>query len=98
MSDVKVYASALSLFEVKRKLLKECAKKDFIERCIELMITSSIIIEVDEQVSLAAADYAEKFKLPAADAIIYTTALLHACTLITFDNDFRNLENVKVLK
>ena len=91
--------SSLSLFEIKRKLLKnkEIKKKE-IEEKLSFIKSKSTIIPLDEIIAEKAAEVAEEKDLGAADAIIYTTALLNNCTLLTLDNDFRDLENVQVLQ
>ena len=94
----RIHTSVLTLFEIKRKMIKAKDQDEFIRKTLEFIKNTSITIEINDTIAVTAAEYAEKFKLPAADSLIYATAKLNLCTLITFDNDFRNLENVKVLK
>jgi len=90
--------SVLSLFEIKRKLLrnKELRLKD-LEEDISFIKSKSIIIGIDEKIAEKAAGIAEENNLGAADAIIYATALLNNSILLTLDNDFRGLDKVNIL-
>jgi len=90
--------SSLSLFEIKRKLLrnKELKKKEIDEK-ISFIKSKSNIISVDEIIAEMASEIAEKNNLGAADALIYTTTILNNSTLLTLDNDFRGLEKVRVM-
>lgn len=90
--------SSFSLFEIKRRLLniKEL-KKTEIEEKISYIKSKSIVINLDEKIAEKSAEIAEEKQLGAADSIIYTTAILNKAILITLDNDFRNLPNVKIL-
>ncbi len=95
----KIFAlSSLSLFEIKRKLLKikEIEKKE-VEEKISFIKSKSIIINIDEKIADKAAEIAEEKKLGAADVLIYTTALINNLTLVTLDNDFRGFDKAKIL-
>ncbi|MEK6850148.1 MAG: PIN domain-containing protein [Nanoarchaeota archaeon] len=90
--------SSLSLFEIKRKLLKnkELKRKEIDEK-IYFIKNKSIIINIDEKIAEKASEIAEEKNLGAADALIYTTAILNNATLLTLDNDFRGFDKVKIL-
>lgn len=90
--------SSLSLFEIKRKLLKnQYLKKEEIDEKIMFIKKKSIILNIDENIADKAAEIAEENKLGAADALIYTTSLLNNATFLTLDNDFRHLDKVNIL-
>ena len=86
--------SSLSLFEIKKRLLslKKEPKKflDFIKQRSQIVLVTATIAE-------SAADFAIKKKLGAMDSLIFTTSHFHNAELITGDNDFRGLENVKII-
>lgn len=90
--------SSFSLFEIKRRLLKikDLSKKD-IEEKISYIKSKSIVINVDDKIAEKSAEIAEEKQLGAADALIYTTAILNNAILLTLDNDFRGLSNVRIL-
>jgi len=90
--------SSLSLFEIKRKLLrnKELNKRELNEK-ISFIKNKSTIINIDSEIAEKASEIAEEKSLGAADALIYTTAILNDAKLLTLDNDFRGLDKVEVL-
>jgi predicted nucleic acid-binding protein len=58
---------------------------------------SSRIIPLDDSLALAAADTALKEKLAMADAIIYSTAHINNCIIITSDVDLKDLRGVEYI-
>lgn len=89
--------SVVSLFEVKKKLLHDGHDKSKVEKTLSFMKTRSILIDVDETIADKGAINSIEFDLPAIDSLIYTTAQKHNALLVTCDNDFRKLENVKMI-
>lgn len=95
-SETILYTSVISLFEIKRKLLRESYDKN-VEAVLYYIKNRSIIITLDEVISQQAADISIKYKLHVMDALIYATAKIINAELVTFDHDFKNLEHVIVL-
>jgi len=89
-----ILTSSLSLFEIKKRLLR--LKKDP-EPLLTFMKQRSVIIMPTIEINEKAAEIAIQKNLGAIDALIYTTTLLHKAELVTGDNDFRGLENVKIV-
>lgn len=89
--------SCLSIFEIKKKLLKDKVETSKIVKSIEFIKKRSLMIEVSDEIAEKAADFSIDKKLPMVDSLIYITAILNQATLITLDNDFRNLKNAVVL-
>ncbi len=56
------------------------------------------VVPLTTSIALLAADLSIEHKLSFADAIIYATAQFHQAELITSDNHFKNLSNVKYFK
>jgi len=56
------------------------------------------ILSTDTMVAIIAADLSLEKGLSAADAIIYATARLERCELITADADFRGLPGVTLIE
>lgn len=52
------------------------------------------VIALNEELSLSAARFGLKYKLPLADSIIYATAYKHNAEIWTQDVDFKNLNKV----
>lgn len=89
-----VITSSLSLFEIKKRLAT--LKKDF-ELFIDFVKKRSVIVAPGILIAEKAADIAFDKKLGAVDSLIYATSLISNAELITGDNDFRNLEKVKIV-
>jgi predicted nucleic acid-binding protein len=89
-----IYTSSISLMEIKSKYQRE--KMHWNDR-IKFIMESSIIVEMDDTLALAAADFRTKSGLHSMDAIIYATASLTKSKLITKDTHFKTLKNVIML-
>ena len=89
--------STLSLFEIKKKLVKNKVDGGKIIKSIEFIKKRSLLVPVTIEIAEKAVDFSLGNKLPIIDALIYTTSVANESTLITIDNDFRGLNNVIVL-
>lgn len=91
-----VVTPALVLFEVYRVLRRrDC------ERCAMAVVGEmefTTIVPADSRVAIAAADLSLDHDLAAVDAIIYATARLQGCPLVTADTDFRGLRDVILIE
>ena len=56
---------------------------------------SGIVVPIDEEIAISAADLFIRHKLPLADSLIYATALAHKATLWTQDQHFEGLPQVR---
>ncbi|MBI2572675.1 PIN domain-containing protein [Candidatus Woesearchaeota archaeon] len=92
-----VYISILSLFEIKRKLLKDQFEEERITKAINFIEKKTLIIVPTREIVLQAAQFSIKYKIAAMDALIYASAQSNSSTLITCDNDFRNLPDTIIL-
>lgn len=97
-NDDLLLLSALSLFEIKSKLIRKKVSADIIEKNIKFIKKRSMIISLDDNIAEKAAEISVEKGIPAADSLIYATSLLNNSTLLTLDNDFRGLNGVIVLK
>ena len=93
-SNETILTSTLSLFEIKKKLIKDQNSTDKITKGLELIKSRSLLISPDTKICELAAEISTKNNLPAMDSLIYSTALNNKSMLITIDNDFRGLQNV----
>jgi predicted nucleic acid-binding protein len=53
------------------------------------------IIDLNADLSLAAAHISRKYKLPMADSIIYATALHYSAVLFTCDKHFKDIPGIR---
>lgn len=95
--DEIFFLSALSLFEIKKKLAKAAYPLNVVINSMTFIKKKSFIITIDSELAEYAAGISIQHHLGAVDALIYTSALKNNAELITLDNDFRNLENVTML-
>ena len=96
-SNEVLLLSALSLFEIKKKLAKSKIDNNKIARSMDFIKKRSLVVPVNEEIAEIAVDIALDNDLPLVDSMIYATAMLNNSTLITLDNDFRGLKNTVVL-
>ena len=92
-----ILLSALSLFEIKKKLAKNSMPSGKISKSMDFIKKRSIVIPISAEIAEKAAEIALANKLPAADSLIYATSVLHDSILYTIDNDFRGLKGVLIL-
>lgn len=95
--DEMLLLCALSIFEIKKKLLKSNIETSKITKSIEFIKKRSLIIEVNDEIAERAVDFSIEKKLPIIDSLIYATAVLNKAILITSDNDFRSLKDVVII-
>ncbi len=89
-----IYTPSICLTEIKSRYLRD--KKNPTNR-INLILDRSLIIPIEQNVALAAADIKQKHKLHTIDAIIYTSSQLKKLTLVTGDQHFKDLPNVEII-
>ena len=94
----KLFLSSLSLFEIKRKLLKKNIMKKDVDSKIDFIKKRSIVLPIDGKIAEKAAELSMEKNLPAIDSLIYATSLAHKLKLISLDNDFRGLSDVDILE
>ena len=97
----EVYTPSTVLAETARKLLRECTNENTINEWLEIITASSVITQVDSTTALEAAkchqELTQKAKISKLntpslfDAIVYATAKINQCKIITGDEHFKNL-------
>ncbi|MEK6890830.1 MAG: PIN domain-containing protein [Nanoarchaeota archaeon] len=95
-SDEILFLSALSLFEIKKKIYAKDPEKTNI--AINKVKERSIIIPVDSKIAEKAVEFSVKNKMHMADSIIYASAILNNYIVITLDNHFDGLDKAIVVK
>ena len=84
---------AIVLTEVRKVALSQRTRARADE--VTQAMRSGIIIPIDEETAISAADLFIKHKLPLADSLIYALTLAHKATLWTQDVDFEGLPHVR---
>ena len=96
-SNTVLFTSAISLFEIRKRLIKENLQNKKIAQACEFIKENTIIIDIDTEISEKAVAISIKDKLHTVDALIYTSAIVNNAILVTADKkDFSSLNNVKI--
>ncbi len=89
--------SVLSIFEIKKKLIKSNVPGNITVKSIDFIKKRSLLIDLTAEIAEKSVEVSVKNNLPAIDSLIYISAIESNATLFTLDNDFRGLKNVVVL-
>lgn len=96
-TDETFCLSALSIFEIKKKMLRANVPLRLVQEKLSHIKSKSIIFSVDDSLAENAVEISIKHKMPMADSIIYATAIVEDAKIFTLDNHFRGLERAEVL-
>ncbi|MEE8403235.1 MAG: PIN domain-containing protein [Candidatus Hydrothermarchaeaceae archaeon] len=96
-STAVLFTSVLSLFEVKRKMLRGKGSAKNVEAATNFIKERSIIFDLNEAQAEKAARISIENRLHTMDALIYTGATDSNAVLLTCDSDFHDLENVEII-
>ena len=96
-SDIILFTSALSIFEIKKKLINKKYEEADAIKILNFIKERSIIINADKEIAERAVEISFKYNLATIDSIIYTSALSNNSGFITLDNDFRNLPKATII-
>ena len=94
--EEKLLLATISLIEIKKKLSKLKVPSKEINNKLDFIKKHSIIINLDEKIAEKASELVIEKELPIADSIVYASAMINNALLLTLDNDFRGLDNVKI--
>ena len=97
----EVYTPSTVLAETARKFLREGTDEKTINTWLEIITTASVITQIDSATALEAAkcqlELSQQAKISKQntpnlfDAIVYATARINQCKIITGDEHFKNL-------
>lgn len=76
---------------------KVALKQRTVEKADEVTqsMRTGIVVSIDEEIAIFAADLFVRYKLPLADSLIYAITLAHKATLWTQDHHFEGLPQVR---
>jgi predicted nucleic acid-binding protein len=94
-SPEKTVTPTIVLYEVYRKVKKTMGEEKALEAYAQISRTK--IVELNESLSLEAADVSLKMNLGMADSIIVATAKAYNAKIITSDKHLKDGENVKFI-
>ncbi|MBU3916492.1 type II toxin-antitoxin system VapC family toxin [bacterium] len=94
LSDIEsLIVPSISVFEVFKVVLRE-RNEDAALMAVSLMKQGKVI-DLSFELAIQAAKTSSDHKIPMADSIILTTAMLYNATVWTQDSDFKDLSSVK---
>ena len=83
----------ITLYEVFKKLLAE-KDEEYALNVVSYMQTG-MVIDLDSNLSLSAAQISRRYKLAMADSIIYATSLHYSALLFSCDKHFKDFTDVR---
>lgn len=90
--EEEIITPTIVIYEVYKKILRERTEEKAI--IVAAQMNKTVVVDLDEPLSLAAANLSLKHNLPMADAIVYATARFFECKVATSDKHFTNLDQV----
>lgn len=97
----EVFTPSIVLAETARKFLREGTEESIVTKWLEIITAASVITQIDSLTALEAAKcyikLAKKAKISKLnapslfDAIVFATARINQCKIITGDEHFKNL-------
>jgi predicted nucleic acid-binding protein len=95
-NTAEVLVPTICLFEVFKHVLRAKSKNDALEAVA--IMKDGRVVDLDDNLALAAAELSYELKLPLADSIILATARAHNATLWTQDEHFKGLDGVQYIE
>lgn len=92
-----LFTSALSIFEIKKRLIRLNLKEERVNEILDFVRKRSIIIELTDELAEKAVLVSTKYKLGAIDSLIYATASAVNALLVSGDKDFNGLPNTEII-
>ena len=96
LKTAEVLVPALIIYEVYRKLKKQVSEEIAIE--VISSISKYPTLEINRDISILAADLSLEYSLGMADSVVLACAKLNKTELVTLDNDFAKIPDVKILR
>ncbi|MCX6654199.1 MAG: type II toxin-antitoxin system VapC family toxin [Candidatus Bathyarchaeota archaeon] len=88
----EIVTSAIVLYEVYKKIKQTVEEQSALEAVAA--IGQTLVVSVDQSLSLEAADYSLLLGLHIADAVVYATARHYGAELYTSDEDLKGVKGV----
>ena len=88
----EIVTSAIVLYEVYKKIKQTVDEQSALEAVAA--IGQTLVVSVDQSLSLEAADYSLLLGLHMADAVVYATARHYGAELYTSDEDLKGVKGV----
>ena len=95
--EIDAAISVVTLTEIYYKYLNE-KRADLAKARVEELKYATYLkkISIDEKIAIKAGDFKGKYSIPIADALISATAFYDNATVLTQDEDFKKITEIKV--
>jgi predicted nucleic acid-binding protein len=93
-----LFTSVISLHEIYKRLKGLGKTEKEIEQAITFVEDNSIIVNLNKEIAISAAECCSKYDLHTIDSLIYSSAMQIETIFLTADNDFRNLPKTKIIE
>lgn len=92
-----LFTSIISVHEIYKRLKTLGKTEKEIQQAIKFIEDNSIIVNLNKEIAISAAEHCSKYGLHTIDSLIYSSAMQMETIFITADNDFRNLPKTKII-
>lgn len=86
----------LVIYEVYRKVTTSISEDQALS--VIALLSQNQVVDLTREIALSAADISIQYKLPMADSFVLAHARHENALLVTLDNDFAEIDGVKVLR
>ncbi len=88
----EIVTSSMVLYEVYKKIKQAVNEQSALEAVAA--IGQTLVVPIDQSLSLEVADYSRMFGLHMADAVVYATAIHYGAELYTSEEDLKGAKGV----
>jgi len=92
-----LFTSIISIHEIYKRLKKAGKTEKEIADSLSFIENNSIIVNLNKEIAISAAENCEKHKLHTIDSLIYSSAMHLQTEFVTADNDFKNMPKTTLL-
>lgn len=93
-----LFTSIISIHEIYKRLKKLGKTENEISNSISFIENNSIIVNLNKEIAINAAENCEKYKLHTIDSLIYSNAQHMPAEFVTADNDFKSVPNATIIE
>lgn len=94
----KIILPSIVAYEVYKKIKSFKGEQVAVLLLAQMERLSASTISVDQPLAIQAADISLQYKMPMADALIYSTAIASDSTIITMDTHFKGMPRAEVVR
>ena len=93
----KIIIPVIVIYEIYKKIKSERGESEAVFVIAQMERLAVKIFEIDQPTAIKAADISVHYKIPMADSLIYTSALLEDAVVVTTDMHFNELPSARCI-